>query len=85
MFLSFFLHVSHFFGYLNVQVPSIQTVCRDNEKVCIIIPITALNYSYIVDCDAEIIRVSQGGPGHVVQQVDFFGASTGLMVSDIVS
>lgn len=68
-----------------VYMPSIQIVGRDNKKVCIIITITVLNYSYIVDCDTEIIGVSQGGPGHVVQQVDFFGASTGLMVSDIIS
>lgn len=80
------------FVFLNVFHPFIQTVCSEffsknleffhNSRT--IIAITVLNHSYIVHCGTEIVGVGQGGPGHVVQQVDFLGASTGLMVSDLI-
>lgn len=57
---------------------------KNVNNSCIIALISILNYSYIVHCGTEMVEVGQGGPGHVVQQVDVLGASSGLVVSDLI-
>lgn len=40
--------------------------------------------SYVLHCDAEVVGAVGGCPGSEVQQVDLFGASAGLVVTDVV-
>lgn len=41
-------------------------------------------YSYIVHCGIDIFEAGYGRPGHKVQQVEFLGASTGRVVSNLI-